>query len=232
MISPSNAPALSPLRTTQADEPGLFRSRSWHKVKVKVPDPSTASPPGLVPASYLAPVPALRTTTALYDYAPARDESTGELENDEEMEIAEGEELEVLEEESEWVLCRKTGGTKGVGYVPATYIDVSQSAVSSSEAGADLDATHRAVRVQKKLLRQSMLPKKRLTKCAVPSGFGGILADDDDLCRTTHKCTRSPRRRKITRTLRLQLRLLLSVPPLDSALLRLRTRQARSRPGA
>ncbi|BGO99396.1 Actin cytoskeleton-regulatory complex protein SLA1 [Rhodotorula toruloides] len=109
----------------------------WHKVKLKVSDPSTASPAGLVPASYLAPVPALRTTTALYDYAPARDESTGELENDEEMEIAEGEELEVLEEESEWVLCRKTGGTKGVGYVPATYID---GGAGAEEAAAAVDA--------------------------------------------------------------------------------------------
>jgi hypothetical protein len=122
--SPSDAPTLSPLRTRRADHPGFSLDDSWHKVKLKTSDPSTASPAGLVPASYLAPVPALRTTTALYDYAPARDESTGELENDEEMDIAEGEELEVLEEESEWVLCRKTGGTKGVGYVPATYIEV------------------------------------------------------------------------------------------------------------
>lgn len=100
---------------------------SWHKVKIKVADPASSAAPqvGLVPASYLAPVAAIRSTTALYDYLPAVDEQTGQLENDEEMPIVEGEQLEVLdEEEPDWVLCRKANGQKGVGYVPATYIEV------------------------------------------------------------------------------------------------------------
>lgn len=99
---------------------------SWHKVKIKVADPAAeAAPVGLVPASYLAPSPAVRSTVALYDYIPTVDDQTGELENDEEMPITEGEELEVLdEEEPDWVLCRKANGQKGVGYVPATYIEV------------------------------------------------------------------------------------------------------------
>ena len=42
------------------------------------------------------------------------------------MPIVEGEQLEVLEEEEpDWVLCRKGNGQKGVGYVPATYIEAS-----------------------------------------------------------------------------------------------------------
>lgn len=43
------------------------------------------------------------------------------------MTVAEGEQLELLEEEGDWVLCRKTDGTKGVGFVPATYIEVRPS---------------------------------------------------------------------------------------------------------
>lgn len=42
------------------------------------------------------------------------------------MPIVEGEQLEVLDEaEPDWVLCRKGNGQKGVGYVPATYIEAS-----------------------------------------------------------------------------------------------------------
>ncbi|GAA5924858.1 hypothetical protein JCM3775_005489 [Rhodotorula graminis] len=105
----------------------------WHKVKVKNPDPSAPAQVGLVPASYLVPVSAIRTTTALYDYEPALDAATGQLENDEEMYVAEGEQLDLLEEEGDWVLCRKTDGTKGVGFVPATYIEGGEGA---EEAGA------------------------------------------------------------------------------------------------
>lgn len=46
------------------------------------------------------------------------------MENEEEMEIREGEELEILEDEGEWILCRKTDGTKAVGFVPANYLEV------------------------------------------------------------------------------------------------------------
>ncbi|BGP15767.1 hypothetical protein JCM10213_007937 [Rhodosporidiobolus nylandii] len=106
----------------------------WHKVKLKTSDPSSAAV-GLVPASYLTPSPAVRTTTALYDYVPAVvDESTGELENDEEMGIEEGEVLELLEEEGEWVLCRRTGGKVGVGFVPSTYIEGGEGADEAAAA--------------------------------------------------------------------------------------------------
>ncbi|BGP47678.1 hypothetical protein JCM10450v2_003543 [Rhodotorula kratochvilovae] len=108
----------------------------WHKVKLKTADPSAAPQIGLVPASYLVPVPAVRSTSALYDYAPARDDATGELENDEEMEVAEGELLELLEEDGDWVLCRRTDGRKGVGFVPATYIEGGEGA---DEAAAEDD---------------------------------------------------------------------------------------------
>ncbi|GAA5830792.1 hypothetical protein JCM11251_001076 [Rhodosporidiobolus azoricus] len=106
----------------------------WHKVKIKQSEPSSVPQIGLVPASYLTPAPAVRTTTALYDYVPAVvDESTGELENDEEMGIEEGEALEVLEEEGDWVLCRKTGGKKAVGFVPSTYIEGGEGAEDAPE---------------------------------------------------------------------------------------------------
>ncbi|GAA5940102.1 cytoskeletal protein-binding protein SLA1 [Sporobolomyces koalae] len=95
----------------------------WHKVKTKTSDPSAVPQVGLVPASYITPSPAVRYSQALYDYVPARDDATGALENDEEMEIVEGEQLEVLEEEGEWILCRKLGGVKAVGFVPANYLE-------------------------------------------------------------------------------------------------------------
>lgn len=40
------------------------------------------------------------------------------------MPIHEGEHLELLEEDGDWVLCRRTGADQGVGFVPATYIEV------------------------------------------------------------------------------------------------------------
>lgn len=97
---------------------------SWHKVKLKTAEPTSPPSVGLVPASYLTPSAVIRTTSALYDYEPVIDENTAELENDEEMAITEGERLDVLEEEGEWVLVRKTDGSKGVGFVPSTYIEV------------------------------------------------------------------------------------------------------------
>ncbi|GAA5968784.1 hypothetical protein JCM11641_000732 [Rhodosporidiobolus odoratus] len=109
----------------------------WHKVKLKVADPSSASSPsvGLVPASYLTPSASIRHTSALYDYIPAIDDA-GELENDEEMGVEEGEGLEVVEEEGEWVLVRRTGGKNGVGFVPSTYIEGGEGA---EEAAAAVD---------------------------------------------------------------------------------------------
>ncbi|GAA5849672.1 hypothetical protein JCM8547_000530 [Rhodosporidiobolus lusitaniae] len=101
----------------------------WHKVKLKTSTPSNPPSIGLVPASYLSPCPVLRPTTALYDYVPAViDETTGELENDEEMGIEEGEQLDLLEEEGEWVLVQRTGGKKGAGFVPSTYIEGGEGA--------------------------------------------------------------------------------------------------------
>lgn len=98
---------------------------SWHKVKLKTSDASAPPSIGLVPASYLAPCAPLRTVQALYDYTPARNDATGELENDEEMEIAEGEELLVMEEsEDEWILVQR-GENGGCGFVPSSYVGVS-----------------------------------------------------------------------------------------------------------
>lgn len=112
-----------------ADTPPSYNSplsHSWHKVKVKTSDPTLPPAIGLVPASYLTTIPPLRTVTALYDYTPAVSEATGELENEEEMEITEGEQLLLLEEEDEWVLVQR-GETGGVGFVPASYIEVRRS---------------------------------------------------------------------------------------------------------
>lgn len=98
---------------------------SWHKVKIKTTDATAAPAIGLVPASYLAPSVPLRAVTALYDYTPAVGED-GQLENDEEMEIAEGEQLELLEEEEEWILVQRADGG-GAGFVPASYVEVSSA---------------------------------------------------------------------------------------------------------
>lgn len=89
-------------------------------------DPAAAPQIGLVPASYLAPTTALRSVTALYDYSPAVG-ADGQLENDEEMEIVEGEQLELLEDDDEdWFLVQRPGGG-GAGFVPASYVEVSRS---------------------------------------------------------------------------------------------------------
>ena len=107
-------------------------------MKVKTSDPAAAPEIGLVPASYIAPVAAVRATQALYDYVPARDDGTGELENEEEMEIVEGEQLEILEDEGEWILCRKLDGTKAVGFVPANYLDGDDDGNGDEEQGYDV----------------------------------------------------------------------------------------------
>jgi len=46
------------------------------------------------------------------------------MENEEEMDIGEGEQLEILVDEGDWILCRKFG-VKAVGFVPANYLEVS-----------------------------------------------------------------------------------------------------------
>lgn len=99
--------------------------RSWHKVKIKSADPAVPGATGLVPALYLTPVAPIRIVRALYDYAPAIG-AGGLPENDEELEIAEGEELELVEEEPDWILVQRAGA-QGAGFVPATYVEVSRS---------------------------------------------------------------------------------------------------------
>ncbi|KAK4056826.1 hypothetical protein OIO90_002076 [Microbotryomycetes sp. JL221] len=93
----------------------------WHKVKIKSADPAVPGEAGLVPASYLTPVTPLRHVTALYDYVPTVT-ATGELENDEELAINEGEQLELIEEETDWCLVQRPGG-QGAGFVPTTYVE-------------------------------------------------------------------------------------------------------------
>lgn len=99
---------------------------SWHKVKIKSTTPSD-NDTGLVPASYLAPLPPLRQVHALYDYSPALNDQ-GQVENEEELEIVEGEALELMEDEGEWVLVQRAAGG-GVGFVPASYVEVSRNGV-------------------------------------------------------------------------------------------------------
>lgn len=53
---------------------------------------------------------------------------TGEYENEEELLIREGETLNLWEEEGDWVLVGRLGQEgegRGVGFVPASYIEVS-----------------------------------------------------------------------------------------------------------
>ncbi|KAI5478046.1 hypothetical protein MNV49_005509 [Pseudohyphozyma bogoriensis] len=104
----------------------------WFKVKLKTS--TLTSPPsvGLVPASYLTSPPLLKSVVALYDYSPTRTE-TGEMENDEEMEITEGEKLELYEDEGDWVLVGKAGGG-GVGFVPGSYVDEEGAVQATEEA--------------------------------------------------------------------------------------------------
>lgn len=128
---------------------------SWHKVKIKTTDATAAPAIGLVPASYLAPSVPLRAVTALYDYTPALGED-GQLENDEEMEIAEGEQLELLEEEEDWILVQRAN-SGGAGFVPATYVEVSLQPHAQSH-GTDLCSPYRTETL---LL---LLPSRRRTR--------------------------------------------------------------------
>lgn len=100
----------------------FFDLSRWFKVKAKTADSTGAS--GLVPASYLATPTHLKAVTVLYSYAPSRNEA-GELDNEEELEVEEGETLLLWEEEGDWVLVGREGG-RGVGFVPASYIEVSE----------------------------------------------------------------------------------------------------------
>lgn len=100
----------------------------WFKVKLKLTDSSGAI--GLVPASYLTKPTSLRIVTATFAYSPALNEH-GQLQNEEELRIMEGEQFNLFEEEGDWVLVGRTDG-KGVGFVPATYVSVSHLFCSSS----------------------------------------------------------------------------------------------------
>lgn len=112
--------------TLLTQRPPWGKHNSWFKVKLK--DDNADSPSvGLVPASYLTPYPVLRAVRASFDYTPARLD-TGELENEEEMEIAEGEQLDLLIDEGDWSLVAKKDG-QSVGFVPANYLEVCYSHV-------------------------------------------------------------------------------------------------------
>lgn len=84
---------------------------------------------------------------ALYDYNPARTDS-GELENEEELEIVEGEELDLWETDGDWYLVGKKGENAGVGFVPGTYVGVSPPAARCAAA----EEAERAVFNQGKLI--------------------------------------------------------------------------------
>lgn len=89
----------------------------WWKVRVKTApsDDAHDAPAGLVPAAYVSPLPPLAQVTSLYVYEP---------QNDEELAVGEDEALILYERDGDWVLVGRRGaGEKGVGYIPATWID-------------------------------------------------------------------------------------------------------------
>ncbi|KAG0148091.1 hypothetical protein CROQUDRAFT_75775 [Cronartium quercuum f. sp. fusiforme G11] len=110
----------------------------WHKVMLKT-SPSSADPPriGLVPATYVLPAPVIQSMTALYAY---------EAQTDDELTISEDEVLDLYEEDGEWSLVgRKAGsGSRGVGYVPTSYIEPS---INSSNGPASTPAVPTTVAV-------------------------------------------------------------------------------------
>lgn len=97
----------------------------WYKVKIKSTSP-TESLIGLVPASYLTTPEPLKQIQILYSYTPTLNESTGELENEEELQVTEGEIMDLWEEEGDWSLVGRREGEEGVGWVPASYVGVSR----------------------------------------------------------------------------------------------------------
>ena len=120
----ANRPTESSNPLSHANPARLHPLVRWFKVKVKTSDPTDPVQVGLVPASYLTSPAPIRTVTALFDYAPALNED-GSAENDEEMEIVEGEELILWEDEGDWVLVGRANG-KGVGFVPGSYVQASR----------------------------------------------------------------------------------------------------------
>ncbi|MBW0478828.1 hypothetical protein O181_018543 [Austropuccinia psidii MF-1] len=93
------------------------QDKDWHKVKLKTPPTSVdPSPIGLVPANYILPAPVLRPVVALYQY---------DAQTDDELTIHEDEQLNLYEEDGEWSLVGRhsLNGSRGVGYVPTTYIE-------------------------------------------------------------------------------------------------------------
>lgn len=91
----------------------------WHKVMLKT-SPTSSDPPkiGLVPATYILPAPVLQIMTALYAY---------EAQTDDELTISEDEIIDLYEEDGDWSLVGRQGdqGSRGVGYVPTSYIEAS-----------------------------------------------------------------------------------------------------------
>jgi hypothetical protein len=95
----------------------------WFKVRLKL-EPGVdadASQQGLVPASYLSPARATGTAKANYGF---------EASNTEELTVVEDEELLLYANEEDWALVGRAHG-EGVGYVPASYLEVSLSYLKS-----------------------------------------------------------------------------------------------------
>ncbi|PLW16874.1 hypothetical protein PCANC_09449 [Puccinia coronata f. sp. avenae] len=93
----------------------------WFKVKLKV-SPTSTEPPqsGLVPANYVVPAQALHLVTALYAYG---------AQTEEELTIQEDESLQLYEEDGDWSLVGRhlQDSSRGVGYVPTTYIGTAEN---------------------------------------------------------------------------------------------------------
>lgn len=99
--------------------PCIYLYYSWWKVRAKS-SPSEGqspadAPTGLVPASYLLPLPPLKQVTAIYEYTAT---------SEEEITIQEEATYDLYEDDGDWSLVGARG-KKEVGYAPSAYLEVS-----------------------------------------------------------------------------------------------------------
>ncbi|GAA99423.1 uncharacterized protein L969DRAFT_93884 [Mixia osmundae IAM 14324] len=97
----------------------------WWKIRAKV-SPSSDEPEGatgLVPASYLEPMQPISRAIATYAYQAT---------NEEELTVVDDEPLNVYEDDGEWTLVGRVdeSGQRGVGYMPTSYLTITDETVS------------------------------------------------------------------------------------------------------
>ncbi|KAJ2156765.1 cytoskeletal protein binding protein [Coemansia sp. RSA 552] len=84
----------------------------WLEAKLKVLDINDSEEKGLVPTNHTELIKPIGRAKALYDYEPALEEETS---------LAQGEEIELIEDDDpDWFMARSKGG---VGFVPKAYVD-------------------------------------------------------------------------------------------------------------